>query len=78
VRVERESEGVRLGAQLGEGSEWGAGSKRRSGACGGGRETRDVGASTAGCEGGRLGKRKGLTGGFHGPARENSRTNGQR
>jgi hypothetical protein len=59
-------------------SEWGAGSKRRSGACGGDRETRDVDASTAGCEGGRLGKRRVLTGGVRGPARENSRTGGQR
>jgi hypothetical protein len=30
-------------------SEWGAGTKRRSGACRGGRETRDVGASMEGC-----------------------------
>jgi hypothetical protein len=39
-------------------SERGAGSKRRSGACGGGWETRDVGASVAGCEGEGLGKRE--------------------
>jgi hypothetical protein len=30
-------------------SEWGAGTKRRLGACRGGRETRDVGVSMAGC-----------------------------
>jgi hypothetical protein len=35
----------------------GVGSKRRSGACRGGRETCDVSASMAGCEGGRLGTR---------------------
>jgi hypothetical protein len=33
------------------------GSKRRPSACGGGQETRDVGASMAGCEDGRLGTR---------------------
>jgi hypothetical protein len=38
----------------------------------------DVGASTAGCEGGRLGKRRGLTGWVREPARENSQTGGQR
>jgi hypothetical protein len=54
------------------------GSTRRSGACGGGREMRNVGTSMAGCEGGRLGKRRGLTGGVRGPTRENSRTGGQR
>jgi hypothetical protein len=59
-------------------SEWGVGSKRRSGGCGRGRETRDVGASTTGCEGKRLGKRSGLTGGVRRPARENSQTGGQR
>jgi hypothetical protein len=53
-------------------SEWGAGSKRRSGVCGDGRETHNMGTSMAGCEGRRLGKRRGLTGGVHGPARENS------
>jgi hypothetical protein len=53
-------------------SERGAGSKRRPGACGGGRETRDVGASAVGCESERLGKRRGLTGELHGPVRENS------
>jgi hypothetical protein len=41
-------------------SEWGVGSKRRLGSCGGDQETRGVGASTAGCEGGRLGKQRGL------------------
>jgi hypothetical protein len=35
----------------------GVGSKRRPGACGGGRETHDMGASMAGCEGRRLGTR---------------------
>jgi hypothetical protein len=59
-------------------SERGAGSKRRLSACGGGRETHDVGASVARCEGERLGKWRGLTGGVRGPARENSRTGGQR
>jgi hypothetical protein len=53
-------------------SERGAGLKRRPGVCGGGRETRDVGASAAGCEVERLGKRRGLTGGVCGRARENS------
>jgi hypothetical protein len=38
-------------------SEWGASAKRRSGACGGGWETRVVGASMAECMGGRLGTR---------------------
>jgi hypothetical protein len=37
--------------------EWGAGVKRRSGACGCGWETRVVGASKAECAGGRLGMR---------------------
>jgi hypothetical protein len=52
----------------------GVGSKRRLGACGGGRETRDVGASMAGCEGKRLGTREWLTGGVRGPARVHKRT----
>jgi hypothetical protein len=38
-------------------SEWGAGTKRRLGACRGGRETRDVGASMEECAGVRLGTR---------------------
>jgi hypothetical protein len=38
-------------------SEWGACTKRRSGACRGGRETSDVGASMVECSGGRLGTR---------------------
>jgi hypothetical protein len=59
-------------------SECGAGSKKGSGTWRGGREKRDVGASTMGCAGGRLGKRRGLTCGVRGPARENSRTSGQR
>jgi hypothetical protein len=58
--------------------ERGAGSKRRPGACEGGREMSDVSVSVAGCEGERLGKQWGLTGGVCGPARENSRTGGQR
>jgi hypothetical protein len=53
-----------------------AGSKRRPGACGGGREMRDVGASATGCEGKRLGKQRGLACGVCGPTRENSRTGG--
>jgi hypothetical protein len=42
---------------------------------GGGRKTSDMGASTAGCDCRRLGKRGGGGGesGVHGPARENSR-----
>jgi hypothetical protein len=44
---------------------------------GGGRETRDVGASTVGCAGRRLGKQRSLTGGVRGPAREDSRTGSQ-
>jgi hypothetical protein len=36
--------------------------KKEVGCVRGGRETRDVGASVAGCEGGRLGKRRVLTG----------------
>ena len=59
-------------------SEWGAGTKRRSGACGGGRETRDVGASMAECAGGRLGTRG--VADRRGPwaKRENSPMGGQR
>jgi hypothetical protein len=38
-------------------SEWGASAKRRPGACGGGREMRDVGASMVECAGERLGTR---------------------
>jgi hypothetical protein len=38
-------------------SEWGAGTKRKSGACGGGRETCIVGASMAERARGRLGTR---------------------
>jgi hypothetical protein len=44
-----QSESFRPGAQLSEGSEWGAGTKRRSGACRGGQETCDVDASMVGC-----------------------------
>jgi hypothetical protein len=50
----------------------GVGLKRRSGAWRGGRETRDVGTSTTGCAGERLGKGRWLTGGVCGPAREDS------
>jgi hypothetical protein len=56
----------------------GCGLKKEGGACRGGRETGDVGASTVGSEGGWLGKRRGLTGGVRGPATKNSRTGGQR
>jgi hypothetical protein len=59
-------------------SEWDAGSKRRSGVWGGGQETRDVDASTAWCADERLRKRRWLTSGVRGPAREYSRTDGQR
>jgi hypothetical protein len=55
-----------------------AGSKKRSGAWGSGRETRNMGTSTAECAGGRLGKGKWLTGGVREPARANTRTGGQR
>jgi hypothetical protein len=59
-------------------SEWGAGTKRRSGACRGGRETCDVGASMAGCgrevrDGEGVADRRGSR-----IERENSRTGGQR
>jgi hypothetical protein len=37
--------------------EWGTSAKRRSGACGGGWETHEVGASTAECASRRLGTR---------------------
>jgi hypothetical protein len=43
---------------------------------GSGRETCDVGASIAGCAGGRLGKGRWLTSGVRGPARVDSRTRG--
>jgi hypothetical protein len=52
--------------------------KRRLGAWVGGQETRDVGASTVGCAGKGLRKRRWLMGGVHRTARENSRTGGQR
>jgi hypothetical protein len=48
-------------------------SKKGSDVWGGGCEKRDVGASTTGCAGGRLGKQMGLTGGVRGPAREDTR-----
>jgi hypothetical protein len=51
-------------------------SERRSVAWGSGRETRDVGASTAGCADGRLGKGERLTSGVREPARANTRTDG--
>jgi hypothetical protein len=46
-------------------SEWNEGSKRRSGAWGGGRETNDVGASTSGCEL-EVREAEGLIGGVYG------------
>jgi hypothetical protein len=51
----------------------GRGLKRRSGTWGSGRETCDVGASMAGCTGGRLGKGRWLTCGVRGPVRASSR-----
>jgi hypothetical protein len=51
-------------------SEWGCDFKWGSSAWGGGREKRDVGTSTVGRAGGRLGRRRGLTGGVRGQARE--------
>jgi hypothetical protein len=47
--------------------------KRGSGTWEGGCEKRNVGASTTRCASGRLWKRRGLTGGIRGPAREDSR-----
>ena len=49
------------------------GLKKEVGCVRGGRETRDVGASVAGCEGGRLGKQRGLRGGVRGAEREDLR-----
>jgi hypothetical protein len=53
-------------------SEWGAGTKRMSGTCGGGRQTRDVGASMTGCEREVRDRGVWLTCGVHGPARAQS------
>jgi hypothetical protein len=80
VRTVRER-GVRgsAGVQLSEGSERvSAGSRKRTGAWGSGRETCDMGASTVECAGERLGKGRWLTGGVRGLARADSRTGGQR
>jgi hypothetical protein len=78
AQCEREVPAGLLGAQLSEGSERAsAGSRKRSGAWGSGHETRDVGASTAECAGGRLGKGRRLTGGVREPARARTQTDGQ-
>jgi hypothetical protein len=53
-----------------------AGSRKRSGVWESGREMRDMGASTAECAGGRLGKGRWLTGGVREQARARARTNG--
>jgi hypothetical protein len=45
----------------------GGADSKRVGCVGGGREKRDVGTSMSRCAGGRLGKRRELTGGVHGP-----------
>jgi hypothetical protein len=50
----------------------GGADSKRAGHVGGGWEKHDVGTSTSRCAGRRLGKRRGLTGGVRGPARENS------
>ena len=63
AQCEREVPAGLLGAQLSEGSERvSAGSKKRSGAWGSSRKTRDMGTSMAGFTGGRLGKGRWLIG----------------
>jgi hypothetical protein len=72
ARCEREVSGVCWGL-LSKGSERvSAGSKKRSGAWGSSRETRDMGTSMAGFTGGRLGKGRWLIGGVHEPTRANT------
>jgi hypothetical protein len=56
----------------------GCGLNKMLGTWGGGWEMLDVATSSAGCAGERLGKRRVLTSGVRGPARENSRTGGHR
>jgi hypothetical protein len=78
VRCERKVRGGLLLVLLSKGSERvSAGSRKRSGTWGSGQEMHDVGASVAGCAGGRLGKGRRLTGGVREPARAHTQTDGQ-